>query len=78
MTRNSFGNINHKARATEFMPAEASATSATSSVSAPRKLANNLRASSYFSTQRSHGEPCLCPRKGTSGGNPSFRYTCIM
>src|SRR4029077_16670144 len=48
------------ALAIELTPAEALATSATSSGSAPMKRANRLRATSYCSTHISHGDPCSC------------------
>src|SRR5215469_6193394 len=49
-----------RALATELIPAEALATTATSSGSAPMKRAKAARAFSYSSTHRSQGEPSSC------------------
>src|SRR4029077_17142966 len=48
------------ALAIELTPADALATSATSSGSAPIKLAKTPPASYYLSIHASHGEPCSC------------------
>ena len=52
-----------RALATELIPAEALAITATSSRSAPMKRAKAVRAFSYSSTQRSQGEPCSCQER---------------
>src|SRR5256885_4950000 len=66
--------VNERALAMEFTPADALATRATSSGSAPINLANSPRASSYFSTQRSHGEPCSCQLRRYSPKAASTRF----
>ena len=47
----------------ELIPAEALGMTATSSGVAPMKRANAVRAASYSSTQRSHGDPCSCQER---------------
>src|SRR5512133_3817638 len=65
---------NESALATELTPADALATTATSSASAPINLAKRHRASSYLSIHKSHGEPCRCQLRRYSPNAASTRF----